>query len=101
MQPPGSTVYKTRSDDTDSGNRYRRHRRLASRAGRGPGELDSVPRSSGNATTGPGGPMPYQPVPAQVDLPALEHEILDFWRDRKVFQRSLDQSQGRPEWVFY
>jgi isoleucyl-tRNA synthetase len=45
--------------------------------------------------------MPYQPVPAQVDLPALEHEILDFWRDRKVFQRSLDQSQGRPEWVFY
>src|SRR5215468_3584692 len=37
--------------------------------------------------------MPY--------LPALEHEILDFWRDRKVFQRSLDQSQGRPEWVFY
>jgi isoleucyl-tRNA synthetase len=45
--------------------------------------------------------MPYQPVPAQVDLPALEHEILDFWRDRKVFQRSLDQTQGRPEWVFY
>ena len=44
--------------------------------------------------------MPYQPVPAQVDLPALEHEILDFWRDRKVFQRSLDQTQGRPEWVF-
>ena len=45
--------------------------------------------------------MPYQPVPAQVDLPALEHEILDFWRDRKVFQRTLDQTQGRPEWVFY
>jgi isoleucyl-tRNA synthetase len=45
--------------------------------------------------------MPYQPVPAQVDLPALEHEILDLWRDRKVFQRSLDQTQGRPEWVFY
>jgi isoleucyl-tRNA synthetase len=45
--------------------------------------------------------MPYQPVPAQVDLPALEHEVLDFWRDRKIFERSLDQSQGRPEWVFY
>ena len=45
--------------------------------------------------------MPYQPVPAQVDLPALEHEILDFWRDQKTFQQSLDQSQGRPEWVFY
>jgi isoleucyl-tRNA synthetase len=45
--------------------------------------------------------MPYRPVPAQVDLPALEHGILAFWRDEDVFQRSLDQSQGQPEWVFY
>ncbi|MEE1785105.1 isoleucine--tRNA ligase [Streptomyces sp. SP17BM10] len=43
----------------------------------------------------------YNPVPAQVDLPALEHQILSFWQDNKVFQRSLEQSEGRPEWVFY
>src|SRR5262245_56820831 len=43
----------------------------------------------------------YNPVPAQVDLPALEHRILSFWQDNKVFQRSLQQSEGRPEWVFY
>lgn len=43
----------------------------------------------------------YNPVPAQVDLPALEHRILSFWQDNKVFQRSLEQSEGRPEWVFY
>ncbi|GAA2504635.1 isoleucine--tRNA ligase [Streptomyces thermolineatus] len=43
----------------------------------------------------------YQPVPAQVDLPALEHAVLDFWREHKVFARSLEQSEGRPEWVFY
>ncbi|MEU2365409.1 isoleucine--tRNA ligase [Streptomyces noursei] len=43
----------------------------------------------------------YRPVPAQVDLPALEHAVLDFWQERKVFARTLQQSEGRPEWVFY
>ncbi|MEZ0067570.1 isoleucyl-tRNA synthetase [Streptacidiphilus sp. MAP12-20] len=43
----------------------------------------------------------YRAVPAQVDLPALEHQILSFWQDNKIFQRSLEQSEGRPEWVFY
>ncbi|WP_203919443.1 isoleucine--tRNA ligase [Rugosimonospora africana] len=43
----------------------------------------------------------YRPVPAQVDLPALDHEILRFWRENAIFARSLEQSRGRPEWVFY
>ncbi|WP_052442685.1 isoleucine--tRNA ligase [Streptacidiphilus neutrinimicus] len=43
----------------------------------------------------------YRAVPAQVDLPALEHQILSFWQDHKIFERSLTQSEGRPEWVFY
>ena len=46
-------------------------------------------------------PPQYRQVPAQVDLPALEHAVLDFWRENKVFDKSLDQSEGRPEWVFY
>lgn len=43
----------------------------------------------------------YRQVPAQVDLPALEHAVLDFWQEQKVFARTLQQSEGRPEWVFY
>ncbi len=43
----------------------------------------------------------YRQVPAQVDLPALEHEVLAFWQENKVFARSLEQTAGRPEWVFY
>ncbi|MBL7261717.1 isoleucine--tRNA ligase [Paractinoplanes lichenicola] len=43
----------------------------------------------------------YRPVPAQVDLPALDHDVLRFWQDNKIFARSLEQSAGRPEWVFY
>ncbi|WP_165986754.1 isoleucine--tRNA ligase [Streptomyces sp. YIM 98790] len=43
----------------------------------------------------------YRPVPAQVDLPALEHQVLAFWDENKTFARTLAQSEGRPEWVFY
>lgn len=43
----------------------------------------------------------YRQVPAQVDLPALEHAVLDFWRENKIFARSLEQSAGRPEWIYY
>ncbi|MEO3858356.1 isoleucine--tRNA ligase [Acrocarpospora sp. B8E8] len=43
----------------------------------------------------------FRSLPAQVDLPALEHEVLDRWRDGKVFERSLEQNAGGPSWVFY
>src|SRR3954466_13598636 len=43
----------------------------------------------------------YRPVPAQVDLSALDHQVLALWSERDVFGRSLAQSAGRPEWVFY
>ncbi|WP_328475803.1 isoleucine--tRNA ligase [Actinoplanes sp. NBC_00393] len=43
----------------------------------------------------------YRPVPAQVDLPALDHEVLEFWQADQVFARSLEQSEGRPDWIFY
>ncbi|MGW7534247.1 isoleucine--tRNA ligase [Amycolatopsis sp. NPDC054798] len=48
-----------------------------------------------------GGQLMYNPVPAQVDLPALDHEVLDFWRDNNVFARSLSEREGRPDWIFY
>ncbi|MEI4270985.1 isoleucine--tRNA ligase [Klenkia sp. LSe6-5] len=44
---------------------------------------------------------PFRPLPAGVDLPALEHEVLDQWADEKVFARSLEASAGRPQWTFY
>ena len=43
----------------------------------------------------------YRPVPAQVDLPALEREVLEFWRERDTFARSLAQTADGPRWVFY
>src|SRR3954454_14522484 len=38
---------------------------------------------------------------AQVNLPALDHEVLTFWREHGVFARSLAQTEGGPIWVFY
>jgi isoleucyl-tRNA synthetase len=43
----------------------------------------------------------YRAVPVQVDLPALDHDVLRFWRENDVFAGTLEQSRGRPEWVFY
>ncbi|MCL9795451.1 isoleucine--tRNA ligase [Frankia sp. AgKG'84/4] len=43
----------------------------------------------------------YAPLPAQVDLPALERETLARWRDTKVFHRSLEATADRPLWMFY
>jgi len=43
----------------------------------------------------------YRPVPAQVDLVAMEHTVLDFWRERSVFRTSLDATADGPRWTFY
>ena len=36
----------------------------------------------------------YLAVPAQVDFPALEHEILSLWGERDTFTRSLERTAG-------
>ena len=40
-------------------------------------------------------------LPAQIDLPTTEREILGRWSKENVFQRSLDQTRGKENWVFY
>jgi isoleucyl-tRNA synthetase len=40
-------------------------------------------------------------LPAQVDLPALEHDVLARWEGQRVFERSLEQTAGGEPWVFY
>jgi len=40
-------------------------------------------------------------LPAQVDLPRLEHEVLARWEAGRVFERSLEATQAGEPWVFY
>jgi len=46
------------------------------------------------------GGHPYNPVPPQIDLPAMEHEILQLWAERQTFERTLDRPEA-PTWTFY
>ena len=43
----------------------------------------------------------YRPVPPQVDLPAMEREILTLWDSSDVFTKSLEQTAGGEPWTFY
>ena len=43
----------------------------------------------------------YRSVPPRIDLPSMERDILASWKASKVFERSLAQTAGKPQWVFY
>ena len=43
----------------------------------------------------------YPVLSPSVDLPALEHAVLAFWRDHDTFAKSLEQTADAPRWTFY
>jgi len=43
----------------------------------------------------------FPDLPAAIDLPSLEHEMLARWQDGKIFERSLDATAAGPRWTFY
>ena len=43
----------------------------------------------------------YRDVPAKVDFPTLEREVMAAWERNDVFHRSLAQTADGPLWVFY
>ena len=43
----------------------------------------------------------YTPVPPQVDLPAMERDVLAFWHEHDTFARSLEQTRDGAPWTFY
>ncbi|MET7284129.1 isoleucine--tRNA ligase [Kribbella sp. NPDC005582] len=44
---------------------------------------------------------PWRQVPAQVDFPALEREVLTHWDEHDTFAKSLEQSAGGTPWTFF
>src|ERR1700677_983086 len=47
------------------------------------------------------GHVPFEQLPPQADLSAIEHKILTRWRDGQLFERSLEQTANGPRWTFY
>ena len=43
----------------------------------------------------------YRPVDVGQSFPALEERILGWWKERSIFDKSLELRAGNPEWVFF
>ena len=60
---------------------------------------------SGTEPVVPATPKPVRPhyraLAPHVDLAANDHQVIEFWRQRDVFQRSLAATEGGPAWTFY
>ena len=45
--------------------------------------------------------MTMKPLSAQIDLPAMERSILDFWRSNTIFEASISARESGTPWTFY
>ncbi|MCL1927669.1 MAG: class I tRNA ligase family protein, partial [Treponema sp.] len=43
----------------------------------------------------------YKPVDPKVSFPKLEENVLAFWTSNNIFEESVSQREGRPDFVFY
>jgi isoleucyl-tRNA synthetase len=43
----------------------------------------------------------FESVEGSVRFPHLESEVLTFWKDRGIYEKSLERRAGRPRFVFY
>src|SRR5262245_55031130 len=47
-----------------------------------------------------GSSMPFDKVETQIDFPAQERAILQFWDDAKIFEQLRAKNRGKPRWSF-
>ena len=59
--------------------------------------IDSNPGSADKAGQG----ASFNSLPPHIDLPLMEHEILQFWEDSDIFSKSVAAREGAPRWTFY
>jgi isoleucyl-tRNA synthetase len=43
----------------------------------------------------------FDPAPQNVSFPKLEEEVLRFWKERDIYQKSLERRAGGPKFVFF
>ncbi len=44
--------------------------------------------------------MAFKQVSPQVDFPALEQEVLDYWKKNKIFEKSIESRPADKTWTF-
>ncbi len=45
--------------------------------------------------------MSFRAIPATVDLPALERDVLTFWRENSIFAKTVAARTGAEPWTFF
>ncbi len=43
----------------------------------------------------------FDPVSQRVSFPEMEEKLLEFWRDSRIFEKSVEDAADRPRFVFY
>src|SRR5689334_15238207 len=43
----------------------------------------------------------FDKVPTALDFPKEEAEILSFWKERRIFEKTLERTEGGEEFVFF
>lgn len=43
----------------------------------------------------------YNSVPPQIDLPAMDHEIMDLWAREHTFEKTLEATKDGQPWTFF
>lgn len=44
---------------------------------------------------------PFSSLPTRIDLPATDHKIIDWWKQNRIFERTLERTKDGASWVFY
>src|SRR5688572_4073955 len=43
----------------------------------------------------------FKPVSSKLNVTSMEEGVLKFWKQAEIFKKTVEQRQGRPEYVFY
>ncbi len=43
----------------------------------------------------------FKPLPDKFNYPELEHDVLKFWKENNIFEKSLEEREGNPTFAFY
>src|SRR5689334_5238481 len=43
----------------------------------------------------------FKPVSPKLNVTSMEENVLKFWKQTNIFQKTVEQRQGAPEYVFY
>ena len=43
----------------------------------------------------------FKPESSRLNITLLESEVLRFWKNNQIFQKSMDNREGGPSYVFY